>query len=309
MNPKELAAQAKLKVEKARSRSSVVDVAVRSFKRFSEDDGGPYAASLTYYIFFSIFPLLLFSASVLGYLTFGNEALRSDLINKGVDAIPVIRDALKPGGLDFIQERRGTLALTGFAMTLYAGTGAVLALQHALNRIHRVQDEGTFIQKRVRAVKWLTIIGGAGVLSLGVSTGGSLIASATGGGDIVILLVSSAGGIAISFLVFVSAFTVLPQTHIGWREAVPGALIAAVAFEILKIGGTWYLARGETARNDTFGTFAASAALLVAAYLISQVSLLSAEVNAALAERRATRQSLSERVDRLDDRPEQEGTG
>lgn len=288
-----------------------------TFKRFSEDDGGPFAAALTYYIFFSIFPILLFSASFLGFISFGNEELREDLITKGVDAIPVVRDALKPGGLDYMQERRATLALTGLVMSLYAGTGAVLALQHALNRIHRVKDEGTFIQKRIRAIKWLMIIGGAAVLSLVVSTVGSFIAQAAGGGDPVILLVSSSGGITISFLVFLSAFTVLPQTHIGWREAVPGAVLAAVAFETLKVGGTWYLARGETMRNDTFGTFAASAALLVAAYLISQVTLLSAELNAALAERRARGQSLvRQQADRhgsarsrilnpsMDDRPE-----
>ena len=66
---KRLAALAKLQIEKARARWGGVDIAVRTFKRYSEDDGGSYAAALTYYTFFSIFPLLLFAAAALGYVT------------------------------------------------------------------------------------------------------------------------------------------------------------------------------------------------------------------------------------------------
>ncbi|MGH2808584.1 MAG: YhjD/YihY/BrkB family envelope integrity protein, partial [Actinomycetota bacterium] len=84
-------------------------------------------------------------------------------------------------------------------------------------------------------------------------------------------------------------FKFLPAKRLEWSEVWPGAIIAALGFELLKTLGALYLANSESARDDTFGTLATAATLLVAAFLISQVILLAAEFNAALAERRETR--------------------
>ncbi|MBA2725248.1 MAG: YihY/virulence factor BrkB family protein [Actinobacteria bacterium] len=69
---KKVPQRAKVLLERARAKNRVVDIAMRTLQSFSEDDGGSYAAALTYYTFFSIFPLLLFSASILGFLTDGD---------------------------------------------------------------------------------------------------------------------------------------------------------------------------------------------------------------------------------------------
>ena len=63
------------------------------------------------------------------------------------------------------------------------------------------------------------------------------------------------------------------------------ALLAGGVFEILKTVGTLYIARGQQGREATFGAFATAATLLVASYLLSQITLLAAELNAVLAER------------------------
>ena len=95
---------------------------------------------------------------------------------------------------------------------------------------------------------------------------------------------------------FSTAYKMLPATSLSWKEVLPGAIVAAIGFEILKLAGAAYLARGESTRNDTFGTFAAAAALLIASFIVARVVLLAAEVNAVLAERRATRQSSPSRT-------------
>src|SRR5688500_15606743 len=91
-----LLALAKLNIERTRARGAWFDIVARTFKRFSEDDGGSYAAALTYYTFFSIFPLLLFGVAALGYLTFGNETLQQDLVGSGLKTVPILKDALTP---------------------------------------------------------------------------------------------------------------------------------------------------------------------------------------------------------------------
>jgi inner membrane protein YhjD len=280
---KKAPARGKAMLEGMRARYGAVDVIYRTFKRYSEDDAGSYAAALTYYTFFAIFPLLLFGAAMLGYLTFGNEELKQKILFGALDSVPFIRDALQPDGLKIIQANRSTIAYTGLALALYTGTGMLVALGHALDRIHRVDNEGNFFQKRVRAVKWLALLG---LAAIGSFTMTGVAGFAPG---VLSTVLSYLAGIAVNVFIFTTAFKFLPAKRLTWGEVWPGAVIAALGFELLKTLGAIYLTQGESARHDTFGTLAAAATLLVAAYLISQVTLLAAEVNAALAERRETR--------------------
>ena len=274
---------AKLKIERARARSSAFDVAFRTFKRYSEDDGGSNAAALTYYAFFSIFPLLLFAAAVLGYMTFASQRIRDQILEGAVNSIPLVRDALDPANLELIQDRRQALALTGLVLALYAGSGAVVALEHALNKIHRVQTEPGWVVKRVRSLKFLGIFGSAAVISVALGTIASIVPSAIGA------VAALIAGLVVNVFIFAAAYKFLPNTEQSWSDVLPGAVVAGIAFELLKVFGTTYLAGGESARSATFGALAGAATLLVASYLISQVVLLCAEVNAVLCERRSLR--------------------
>lgn len=272
--------KAKLGLERARSRYPLVDVLAATVKRYSADDAGSYAAALTYYTFFAIFPLLLFGAAMLGYLTFGNEKLKVEILSAAVGSFPLLRDALTSEGLRTIEENRQTIALTGVALAFYSGTGVIVALGHALDRIHHVDNEGNFLQKRFRALKWLALLGLAAVGSL-TMTGVANFAPA-----LLSTSVGYIGGFVVNVFIFLTAFKFLPAKRLSFRDVWVGAVIAATAFELLKTLGTLYLTQGESVRSETFGTLAGAATLLVAAYLISQVTLMAAEVNAVLAERR-----------------------
>lgn len=281
-------------VEAVRARVAAVDLAISTFKRFSENDGGTYAAALTYYTFFSMFPLLLFAAAILGYLTFGNDALRERVFDAGVGAFPMMTDILKPDAIRTIEERRQELAAFGLVLALYTGSGAVVAFEHALNRIlsHR-GDEPNWISKRLRALRWLLILGSGALLSASFSAAATFSAGLFGFGEdsIVATLVGHVGGFVVGALVFATAYRFLPARRQEWRDVLPGALLAALLFELLKIAGAAYLEVGSKAREATFGALASAAGLLVAAYLISQIALLCAQLNVVLVERENKGQS------------------
>jgi YihY family inner membrane protein len=280
---KRVPVQAKLQLERARSRWAAVDVALRTFKRYSQDDGSSHAAALTYYAFFSIFPLLLFGAAIIGYLTFGNEELRNRIVESAINGIPMVKDALGPESLARIEANRRTIALTGLGLALYAGSGAIVALEHALNKIHKVQVEPKFLAKRLRSVKWLAI--------LGVAAFGSVMLGAIAGFVPSFFAAAAAllSGFVINVFIFATAFKFLPAADVTWRDVLPGAILTGVLFEVLKYLGTSFLSRGESARSASFGTLAGAATLLIASYLLSQVVLLAAELNAVICERRALR--------------------
>lgn len=285
-------AQAKLQVERARARWAAVDVAVSTFKRYSLDDIGSYAAALTYYIFFSIFPLLLATAAVLGYLTFLNPEIKEKVFQAGIGSFPMLRSALRPSGLDFLADQRGTLAVTSVLLGLYSGSGGVVALQHALNKVWRVATEPNFVGKRIRSLKWLGIFAVGAVVTAGLGGVASFAEEVFGHGSIGALAAAVLGriaGIAVGIGLFLTAFKFLPARPASWRELLPGAIVAGIVFELLKVAGALYLAAGSESRQATFGAFAAAAGLLVVSYLLAQVTLLSSVLNAVLAERRALR--------------------
>jgi membrane protein len=289
-----IAARARLRLQRARADHAAVDVAAATLKRYSDDDGGFYAASLTYYTFFSIFPLLVFAASALGYITFLSKDVQDRLLDKGLDAVPLISDILSRKTIASLQDQRGTLALVGLVLALYAGSGGIVALEHALNKLNHIEREPGFIPKRLRSIKWLGALVPAALVTLGTGAIAQFAGTIFGGGAILAAatwFLSHAVGMCVAAGVFLAAFKLLPAVAQSWREALPGAIVAGVAFEALKIVGAWYLARGAESREATFGSFRTAAALLVASYLLAQVTLLAAEVNAVLAERRRTRQS------------------
>lgn len=283
----QIPAEVKRRVETARASYGVVDIAVRTFKRFSEDDGGFYAAALTYYVFFSMFPLLIFATAVLGFVTDVFPRVKEDLLARSFESFPLVSELISPKILDDLEGAAGRLALLSIVLALYSGSGAIVALAHALNKIHRVEEEGNFFVKRLDALKWLAIFAVMVLGSLVVSGWASIV---PGFGATILGLVV---GLGLSVAIFLTAFKFLPHFRRSWAEVLPGALIAGAVFELLKYFGTVYLDRGAAARSATFGAFATAAGLLVASYLLAQVTLLAAEVNAVLAERRVTRQSLT----------------
>ena len=282
-----LIALAKLQLERTRASSGFVDVVARTFQRFSEDDGGTHTAALTYYTFFSIFPLLLFSAAALGYVTFGNVRLQEQLVDSGLQTVPILKQAIDEKALEVLQDRRSGIAMTAIGLALYTGSGVIVALQHALNTIWRVESEPNFFVKRAKSLAWLVVLGVGAAVSLALST---LAGFAPGPVAAVIGLV---GALGVNTGLFTVAFRYLPTCVMAWRDVLPGAVVASVGFELLKWGGSIYMRKGEDMRNATFGVFATAAALLIASYLIARVILFAAEVNAVLVERRTTRQSSS----------------
>lgn len=293
----QITTRAKLEVERARARHGSVDILVTTFRRFSANDGGVLAAALTYYTFFSVFPLLLFAASAVGYLTFLSGGIRESLLRSGIEGVPLLNQILTFDMLESLKENRGTLAFVGLLLALYSGSGAVVALEHALNRINCARDEETFFGKRIKSLKWLGFLGVATLASFG-TTALVKIGSKIGSGaavEFLLAVVLSVLSIGMNTGIFATAFKLLPNKERSWRDVLPGAVIAATAFEILKLLGARYLGAGAEGRSQTFGAFSAAAGLLVASYLLSQIILLAAEVNAVLAERRETRSSQVER--------------
>jgi membrane protein len=85
--------------------------------------------------------------------------------------------------------------------------------------------------------------------------------------------------LAINIVVFLAVFRVLTSHRPSWRQVLPGALVAAFAWEVLQTVGGYIVDHQLRHASSTYGVFAIVIGLLSWMYIGATVTLLSAEVN------------------------------
>jgi membrane protein len=247
--------------------------------KYADDQGGYLAATITYYGFFAIFPLLLVMTTVLGFVLQGHSHLERTIVNSALGQFPVIGPQLSHGSL-----HGSTLALVlGLAAALWAGMGVFLAAQNAMNQLWGVpfKRRPDPLHARGRAIALLLLLGG-GALATSV-----LAALATVGADfgfswkIGSLILSTALNVGLFWI----ASRVLTAREVSWRQLRGGAIAAGVLYELLQTLGGYYVGHTLKHADNVYGTFGLVIGLLSWIYLAAHITLLAAEGNVVAARR------------------------
>ncbi len=248
------------------------------------------AAALAYYAMFSFAPVLFIALTVAGI--FLNElAASKELYARienilGLETTQYVLDAVET--VSRSTSGAGSLSsLIGFAVLLYAASGMFAQLQYALNTIWGVSSAsqgGIFASIKQRLLAFVMVIG-LGLL-LVIITISSLAISVLesfvdlGGFAPTANFVTVAG---LATLTFALIYTVLPDTHIAWRDVWPGAAITALLFSLARELFAFFLARSDF--SSAFGAAGALAVLLVAIYYMALIFLAGAVLTRAYATR------------------------
>lgn len=267
--------------------------------KFAEDQGPYLAALITYYGFLSFFPLLLLLASVLGFVLQGNPDLQQRILDSAVSQFPIIGEELNdPRGL----AGSGTAVLVGGIIALYGALGFAQALQNALNVVWSVprHRRPNPLKARLRSV---LLIGTAGIAVL-ATTIVSVLAARIGSADapfnpwialpvvVVVVVINSA--------IFSVAFRISTATSVSRRDELPGAITAAVIWQLLQLFGTAYVRNVVSGSSTTYGVFAVVLGLLAWIYLAALGVVLGAEINVVRAKRLFPRSLLTPFTDNVD---------
>jgi membrane protein len=242
-------------------------------KKYSDDQGSYLAATISYYAFFSIFPLLLVLTTILGYVLRGHPKLQQSIVGSALAQFPVIGRQLQSHALT-----GNALALVvGSVGALWAGTAVFIAAQDAMNELWGVpyRRRPGFASQRLRALGLLVVLGG-GALATTVLAGLGTFGARYG-------LAWKVGSIALStlldFALFWAAFRFLTSRDVSWRCLRGGAAAAAIAYEILQAFGGYYVGHVVKNASNTYGTFALVIGLLTWIYLAAHITLVAAEGN------------------------------
>jgi membrane protein len=268
----------------------------RSVKAYFDDRCSQRAAALSYYVLFSLFPLIIFSVAIIG-LFLEDESLQADLVDEIMNHIPLSQDEGRDDVTDALHNvagnQGGAIGLVGLIGLAWSGSALFGVLRSSLNDLFRVpQPRPLLIQKLfdlgiVLSFSPFFVLSIAATSTLRIAQRASEdvplfgeAAEALGfGWQIAAFLMP----VVISFVAFFLVYWLVPARRLRPGYLVPGALLAAVLFEVVKIGFNVYLENFSN-YDVVFGSLGAVVAFLFWVYLSANIMLLGAELSSAIPE-------------------------
>ncbi|MBI5340185.1 MAG: YihY/virulence factor BrkB family protein [Mycolicibacterium rufum] len=282
-------------LDRLQQRSRAAGFAIAVVYKYVDDQAGYLAALITYYAFVSLFPLLLLLTTLLGVVLAGRPEWREQIVNAAIDQFPVISDQLnRPEALS-----GGTTAvIIGIAGALYGGLGVGNALQNAMNTVWAVPryTRPDPIRARLYSLVLLIVLGSAVIGTTVLTAVGRAWAGLGFLGTVGVVVAS----LALNTAVCVAAFRVTTVRSLSYRDVLPGALTAAVLWQMLQWFGAAYVAHVLGTASATNSVFAIVLGLLAFLYLVSTSLLVCAEINAVRVDRLHPRALLTPFTDNVE---------
>ncbi|MGB6458243.1 MAG: YhjD/YihY/BrkB family envelope integrity protein, partial [Streptosporangiaceae bacterium] len=251
---------------------------VATWKKFSDDRAGNLAALVAYYAFASVFPLLLVAYTILDLLARGSPTL-ADRLTRALQDYPVIGNNLTVG---HPLNQTGLALVIGILLLIYASKGVANAIQNAMNDVWAVPryQRPRFPKNLARSMGLLAVLGPGEIITIALST----IAGGAGhlggvGAKIAAVVVS----LLLNIILFWLGFRIATSKEVRGRDLRLGAILAAIAWQILQLAGTLFITHSHS--NSAYGTFGVVLGLLAWFYLQAQITLYAVELDVVRARR------------------------
>jgi membrane protein len=259
----------------------------RAFSSYGSHNDSSYAAAISYNAIFSIFPILLLLIAFLGFFIH-DPAQREQVVNALFNVLGsnVSKDALR-SQVSAIAGGSAGLGIVGFIAAAWSANGVFDQLRTGLQVVWGSNKDRPLLQQKLLDFGMLVSIGllvllsiaSAGVLTALARFGTALVGESLSAGVHALFV---AGSIVVPTLLLFFAFTLLywivPHAEIKLRLVWPGALLAAIAFELVQLLFAYYVASfGHYAQ--TYGALGGIIAFLFFVYVASNIVLLGAEVS------------------------------
>jgi YihY family inner membrane protein len=286
------------RVDRFQRRHPAAGFPIAVIYKFMDDDGHFLAALITYYGFLSLFPTLLLLATVLGLVLAGDPALQQRLLDSALAEFPVIGPQLaRPEGLG----GGVTGIVVGGLVALYGALGMGQAIQHAMNTMWAVprHSRPDPITSRGRSLLLLCTLGLLVLASTVLSAFGSGAAAYGGFSGWLTVLLTVASVLA-NAAVFVLGFRITTVRRLTTRQVLPGALTAAVLWQMLQSFGGVYVARVVANASAVDAVFALVLGLLAFIYVAAVALMLCVEIDAVRVDHLYPRALLTPFIDHQD---------
>jgi membrane protein len=270
-------------LDRLRERYGWFDHAMRAQKRYQESKGDFYAAGITYYTIFALFPLAMVAFSVGGFVLVSRPDLLTEVEDKIKNAVSGDLGQQVIQLMDSAIQSRTSVGIIGLATAAWAGLGWMANLREALSQMwgNVRRDPPGFVRTKLSDLAAISSLFLAIVVTIALTALGSsdlmkqvlkyLGLEGVPGIGVALRVASLVVSVLISWLLFTWVISRLPRESVTFRSATRAALLAAVAFEIFKLVASIYLKSVTT--GPAGATFGPVLGLMVFAYITARLIL------------------------------------
>lgn len=260
-----------------------VGVILRAIEKSNQDYAKDMAASIAYFSFFSLFPLLV--GVVAGASLFLDRVeIQSRLDRILAGEFPGSADFLRTN-LEALIELRGVAGVASVVGLLWSASKMFGALSRGINIALAVPKDHPFYLSKLRYFAMTVVVSVLLLVAVGASTALDVVTQVdlTRFGIDTSAFASLGGHVAsfayVSMMVSL-LYKIVPHERPQWREVVPGALVAALLFEVGKALFVLYL-DNVSSLEAVYGSLTSVIVLLLWLYFSARVLLFGAEIIAA----------------------------
>lgn len=262
---------------------------------YSRDRGDAAAAALAFHTLLSIAPLLIIAIAIAGAIL-GESTARAEVSTlltrtMGRDAALTV-----DGWVSQANESGGLASVIGAVLLFFTASRLGDQLRNALNQVWGVDvyvaesfkaTISDYVERRIVA---FGLVLSAGPLLLLVFASRAILSGASeflfGGfafGGALTQVIQLAGSVVLVAVMTAAAFRLLPDTRIGWRAILPGALLTSVLFNLGNVAVGLYL--GRAGAVAMYGAAGSAVVILLWVYFSAQLFLYGAEFTEVYARR------------------------
>jgi membrane protein len=272
-------------LDRLRARYGWFDHVMRAQERYQDSKGDFYAAGITYFTVFAIFPLLMVGFAIGGFIL----ANQPDLLAEAEAQIKAkVSGDFGQQLVDLMEsaiDSRTSVGIIGLATAAWAGLGWMANLREALSQmwgLFRHEAPG-FIRTKLSDLVAIVGLFAAIVVTIALTVVGNsdMMKRVLGwvglqdvpGVGLALQIASLMVSVLISWLLFTWIIARLPREPVSFRSSIRAGLIPAVGFEIFKQLGSIYLQ--SVMHGPAGSTFGPVLGLMVFAYITARLILFS----------------------------------
>ncbi|MEB3052024.1 inner membrane protein YhjD [Mycolicibacter sp. MYC123] len=270
-------------IDRLRKRFGWLDHAVRAQERYDDCQGNFFAAGMSYYTIFALFPLAMVGFSVGGFLLSRRPEVLDEIERRIKHSIPGEFGNELVTLMDTAISSRASVGVIGLATAAWVGLTWMANLREALSEMWETRSEKKgFVSSKLSDLVAMVWAFGAmlATLALTALSDPKLMRSVLrwlGVPDFTLLggllrFASLIMAATVSWLLFTWMIARLPREPVSLSSAMEAGAIAAVGYELFKQAGSVYL---QSVINGPAGAvFGPVLGLLVFAYITARLILL-----------------------------------
>lgn len=252
------------------------------YRRFKEERCFQLCGSLTFTTMLALVPLVTIMATVMTAFPVFDKVI--DILRAYVasNLVPAGSSRLVTVYMQQFTENAARLTALGIVLLGVSAIMLMLTIDRAFNTIWRVKRPRSLIQRVL--IYWSVLTIGPMLIGGSLSLTSWLVSQSMGLGrqaPVLVVALLKLGPLVLTSVAFGFLYRTVPNRQVTVLDAVVGGIIAAFAFEAMKIGFGKFIANFASYKL-VYGTFASLPILLVFIYLSWVVIVFAAVITAVL---------------------------